>query len=234
MSFTIQQLQSVLGEIQGSQHDSGYQIQLLNNYQKLLDTVTKENNIIKSTYVNGVTVNSADGQQSKYVYQSSNILNTINFYGVWIYLVLAVILCAVIFIRQPFSIYLKIPLFIIILTYPYYIYPLEEWSYIISVYVWDVLLSVVYSNGYGNTSLEYGVSGITAIDPNAAPVETTPSAQQIQARTRAQAQAQSQGQTEGQGEGQGLLDGKDSIDTTPEETSIPAVPEFEFTAPDST
>lgn len=215
MSFTIQQLQSVLGEIQGNQHDGGYQIQILNNYQQLLDTVTKENNIIKSTYIDGITVNSADGQQSKYVYQSSNILKTINYYGVWIYLVLAVILCVVIYFRQSFSIFLKIPLFFLILTYPYYIYPLEEWSYIISVYVWDVLLSVVYSNGYGNTSLEYGVSGIFATNPNAAPKETTPSAEEMQENARAQA----------------VQDSNNTTPPPPEKTSIPAIPEFSFTAP---
>jgi multisubunit Na+/H+ antiporter MnhG subunit len=133
-------------------------MQLLNNYQQLFDTVKKENDTINSTYSNNWTLNTAAGQQSKYLYQSSSILSTINTYGFWIYMILAVILCVIIW-RNPFNIYFRIIIIVSILTYPFYIYPLEELSYKISVYIWDVLLSNTYDNGYNNTSLEYGLNG---------------------------------------------------------------------------
>jgi len=45
----------------------------------------------------------------------------------------------------------------------FYIYPLEEFCYKISVYIWSVLLSTTYDNGYGNTSIEYGLSGTASV-----------------------------------------------------------------------
>ena len=96
MSFSINQVQSLLSQIQNNQSDSGYQIQLLNNYQQLLDTVKKENQSIYSTYYSTMTVNSADAQQSKYVYESSSTLSKIYNYGFWIYIVLGIILSIII------------------------------------------------------------------------------------------------------------------------------------------
>jgi hypothetical protein len=158
MAYTTAQVYSLLGQIENNQNDGGYQTQILNNYQQLLDTVSKENNIINSTYNNEWTFNSAAGQQSKYIYQSSTILSKIYFYGFWIYLILGFILCIIIFMK-PNAIYLKVLLIAVIILYPFIIYPLEEYIYIISTYIWDVLLSNTYDNGYGNTSIEYGLNG---------------------------------------------------------------------------
>jgi len=141
-----------------TQHDEGYQQQIQNNYTQLFNTVNKQNDIIHSTYYDYVNLNSADAQQSKYVYQSSSILASIYTYGFYIYMVVAAILCGVI-VMKPLTIFYKIVLVIVILTYPYYIYPLEEWCYILSTYIWGLLTSSVYSNGYSNTSLEYGMEG---------------------------------------------------------------------------
>ena len=159
MAYTSDQVYSLLGQIENNQHDSGYQIQILNNYQQLIDTVNKENSIIRSSF-DKITFNSADGQQSKYIYQSSTILSKIYNYGFWIYLVLAVILCIVIWMK-PDSIYMKVFLVVAILLYPFYIYPLEELSYVVSTYIWDILLSITYDNGYKNTSIEYGLNGVS-------------------------------------------------------------------------
>jgi len=175
MSFSAAQVNSLLSQVQNNQSDGGYQAQILNNYEHLTNTVIKENSAIYSTYYATITENSADAQQSKYVHQSSSILGKLNKYGLWVYFILAIILCILI-IRKPFNLYYKIFLVALILTYPYYIYPLEEFSYIASVYFWDVLLSVTYNTGYGNTSLEYGTTaggntggntGTTAVIPHA-------------------------------------------------------------------
>ena len=157
-SYTSNQLYSLLTQIQNNQPDEGYQTQILNNYQQLIETVTKENNIIDSTYSQGWKLNSADGQQSRYIYQSSSILENIYNYGFWIYIAVAILLCIVI-IRKEMTYYMKAALCIVILLYPFYIYPLEKFVYIISVYILNVLLSNTYDNGYGNTNIEYGLSG---------------------------------------------------------------------------
>lgn len=147
----------ILQGVQNHQNDLGYQLQILNNYQQLHDAVEKENNTIYSTYYHDLTFNSANSRQSKYVYESTTILNTINKWGFWIYIALAIVL-SVLIIRTEMGIYSKIALILAIITYPFYIYPLEEITYKLSVYIWNLLISVTYDNGYKNTSLEYGIA----------------------------------------------------------------------------
>jgi hypothetical protein len=147
----------ILQGVQNHQNDLGYQLQILNNYQQLHDAVEKENNTIYSTYYHDLTFNSANSRQSKYVYQSTGILNTINTWGFWIYIALAIVL-SVLIVRKEMGIYSKIGLVLAVVLYPFYIYPLEEITYIFSVYIWNLLTSVTYDNGYKNTSLEYGIS----------------------------------------------------------------------------
>jgi hypothetical protein len=147
----------ILQGVQNHQNDLGYQLQILNNYQQLHDAVEKENNTIYSTYYHDLTFNSANSRQSKYVYQSTTILNTVNTWGFWIYIALAIVL-SVLIIRSEMGIYSKIGYVIAALGYPFYIYPLEEIIYKLSVYIWNLLISVTYDNGYKNTSLEYGIA----------------------------------------------------------------------------
>jgi hypothetical protein len=157
MSISSSEFNTILSKIQNNQKDIGYQTQILKNYQQLVDSLKKENSAVYSTYYDSITRNSADSQQSKYVFQSSSILNNLYNYGFWIYLLLAVILCVVI-LRKSFNMYYKFILVAAILTYPFYIYPLEELSYRVSVYIWNLIISVAYNSGYGNTSIEYGLS----------------------------------------------------------------------------
>jgi len=148
---------TILQGAQNHQNDRGYQLQILNNFQQLHDAVEKENNTIYSTYYQDFTFNSANSRQSKYVYQSTGILNTVNTWGFWIYIALAIVLSALV-VRKEMSIYAKIALVVAILAYPFYIYPLEELTYVLSVYIWNLVTSVTYDNGYKNTSLEYGIA----------------------------------------------------------------------------
>lgn len=157
MSISAGEIQALLSQAQSIQNDAGYQIQILNNYQQLIDTVKKENKTIKATYIDGIAVNSADSQQSRYVIQSSSILSNISKYGFWIYLILGLILSGII-IRKPLSIYIRFALVALVMLYPFYIYPLEELLYAMSRYIWSVITSVAYNTGYGNTSMEYGIA----------------------------------------------------------------------------
>jgi len=157
MSISAGEIQALLSQAQSIQNDAGYQIQILNNYQQLIDTVKKENKTIKATYIDGIAVNSADSQQSRYVIQSSSILSNISKYGFWIYLILGLILSGII-ITKPLSIYIRIVLVALVMLYPFYIYPLEELLYAMSRYIWSVITSVAYNTGYGNTSMEYGIA----------------------------------------------------------------------------
>jgi len=147
----------ILQGVKNHQNDLGYQLQILNNYQQLHDAVEKENNSIHSTYYHDLTFNSANSRHSKYVYQSTTILSTINKWGFWIYIALAVIL-SVMIVRTEMGMYSKIGLVVATVGYPFYIYPLEQLTYIVSMYIWNLLISVSYDNGYKNISLEYAIA----------------------------------------------------------------------------
>jgi hypothetical protein len=147
----------ILQGVQNHQNDLGYQLQILNNYQQLHDAVEKENNTIYSTFYHDLTFNSANSRHSKYVYQSTTILNTVNTWSFWIYIALAIVL-SVLIIRSEMGIYSKIGYVIATIGYPFYIYPLEEITYSLSMYIWNLLISVTYDNGYKNTSLEYAIA----------------------------------------------------------------------------
>jgi hypothetical protein len=190
-SYTTNQVYSLLTQIQNNQHDEGYQSQIQNNYQQLIEAVTKENNIIDSTYSQGWKLNSADGQQSRYIYQSSTILENIYNYGFWIYIAVAIILCIII-VRKEMSYYMKAVLCVVILLYPFYIYPLEKFLYMISIYIGNVLLSNTYDNGYGNTNIEYGLSGsVNNFGPSTESVASQPAGSQTTASQPAGSQTQS-------------------------------------------
>lgn len=182
-NYTPNQVYSLLNQIQNNQNDEGYQMQIKNNYQQLIESVTKENQIIDSTYSQGWKLNSADGQQSRYIYQSSTILENVYNYGFWIYIAIAIILCIII-VRKEMSYYMKAVLCVVILLYPFYIYPLEKFVYIISVYILNILLSNTYDNGYGNTNIEYGLSGsVNNFGPSTESVASQPTASQTQSNT---------------------------------------------------
>ena len=127
-----------------------YQNQLLSTYQNLLDKVTSENNMIKKSYP-GLSIY---GQKSIYINQSTYTLTTINTWLFWIYLAFAVIL-SIIIILKPYSIPFKVAMVIIICTFPFYIYPVETFIYKMVMYIYSILLSIVYNNGYANTTPEY-------------------------------------------------------------------------------
>jgi hypothetical protein len=121
--------------------------QVKSSYQVLAERVQKENDIINKTYKNFKNINSANGQQSIYVKQSSQSLALIGTIVFWTYMVLAVILCFIIY-QKPFSIVTKISLMVLVVIFPFYIYPLEQLTYMISTYLSNVVASIVYINNY--------------------------------------------------------------------------------------
>jgi len=127
-----------------------YQKQVLATYQALLDKVTTENTRIQKSYP-GMSV---AGQKSIYINVSTSTLSNINNWLFWIYIAFAVILCMIV-IMKPYSIQFKLFIVPVIAMFPLYIYPAEQLIYQFTMYIYNVLLSVVYNNGYGNTKLEY-------------------------------------------------------------------------------
>lgn len=131
-----------------------FQIQILNNYTTLYDKVKAENDRIQKTYDKIKNEHSADSQKSKYVELSKIIIKNIYTYSLIIYMILALVLCVLIYYK-PFSLTTKILLFVIILGFPFYIFFLENVIYKISIYLCNIALSTVYTNGYSNTNIEY-------------------------------------------------------------------------------
>ena len=113
-----------------------------------------ENDRLEDSYNNTKNHHSIDGQQSKYVDLSAKIIKDIYNVSFWIYIILSLVLCGFIY-RTSLSLQIKIGLVFIIFGFPFYIYFLENAVYSFSVYIYYILISVVYSNGYSNTNIEY-------------------------------------------------------------------------------
>jgi hypothetical protein len=137
--------QNIIGE--RTQKITDFQSQVLVNYNLLLNTVKTENKRISDSYDKVFNERSADGQKSKYMNQSGDMIWKIYGYLFWVYYITITILSILLYF-QPFSIYLKILIIIIMYGFPFYIYPAEEWLYVMTDYIWHILLSQVYSNGF--------------------------------------------------------------------------------------
>jgi hypothetical protein len=148
--YTKTDLDSVINVISGNRESSmiQYQTQVLTNYTMLLDKVKKENIQLANSFDYMKNQSSADGQKSKYVNQSTQILEKIYNVLFWIYLVVAVGLSVVIYMYSKQGIYMKVFFILLVLLFPYYIYPLENFVFEIMRYLYSLVLSVVYVNNY--------------------------------------------------------------------------------------
>ena len=131
-----------------------FQTQTLNNYTTLYNKVKAENDRLEKTHRKIQNEHSADAQKARYVGLSEQILKTIYTYSFWIYILLSLALCVLIYYK-PFSPLMKLFLFLVILGFPFYIYPLENLTYKLCIYLYNVMVSTVYNNGYSNTNIEY-------------------------------------------------------------------------------
>ena len=149
-TYSKTDLEKVIGVISGNRESSmiQYQKQVLSNYTMLLDKVKKENTQLANSFDYMKNQSSADGQKSKYVNQSTQILEKIYNVLFWIYLVVAVGLSVVIYMYSKQGIYMKVFFILLVLLFPYYIYPLENFVFEIMRYLYSLMLSVVYVNNY--------------------------------------------------------------------------------------
>jgi len=149
-TYIEDKVKDVINVISGNRESSmiQYQKQVLTNYTMLLDKVKKENIQLANTFDYMKNQSSADGQKSKYVNQSTQILEKIYNVLFWIYLVVAVGLSVVIYMYSKQGIYMKVFFILLVLLFPYYIYPLENFVFEIMRYLYSLVLSVVYVNNY--------------------------------------------------------------------------------------
>jgi hypothetical protein len=131
-----------------------FQLQTLHNYTTLYNKVKAENDRLENTYNKINNEHSADAQKSKYIGLSEQILKTIYTYSFWVYILLAIVLCVLIYYK-PFSLVIKTVFIIIIIGFPFYIYFIENLTYSICIYLYNIMVSTVYNNGYSNTNIEY-------------------------------------------------------------------------------
>lgn len=139
-----------------------FQLQTLNNYTTLFNKVKAENDRLENTYNKIKNEHSADAQKSRYVGLSEQILKTIYTYSFWIYILLAVVLCVLIYYK-PLSPIMKAGIIVAILGFPFYIFPLENATYILCIYLYNIMVSTVYNNGYSNTNIEYSAEAANEI-----------------------------------------------------------------------
>jgi short subunit fatty acids transporter len=149
-TYNEDEVKDVINVISGNRESSmiQYQKQVLTNYTMLLDKVKKENTQLANSFDYMKNQSSADGQKSKYVNQSTQILEKIYNVLFWIYLVVAVGLSVVIYMYSKQGIYMKVFFILLVLLFPYYIYPLENFVFEIMRYLYSLMLSVVYVNNY--------------------------------------------------------------------------------------
>jgi hypothetical protein len=149
-TYTKSELENVIDVISRNRERSmiEYQNQVLTNYTMLLEKVTKENIQLANSFDYMKNESSADGQKSKYVNQSTQMLEKIYNVLFWIYLVVAVGLSVVIYMYSKQGIYMKVFFILLVLLFPYYIYPLENFVFEIMRYLYSLVLSVVYVNNY--------------------------------------------------------------------------------------
>lgn len=149
-TYREDKVKDVINVISGNRESSmiQYQKQVLSNYTMLLDKVKKENTQLANSFDYMKNQSSADGQKSKYVNQSTQILEKIYNVLFWIYLVVAVGLSVVIYMYSKQGIYMKVFFILLVLLFPYYIYPLENFVFEIMRYLYSLMLSVVYVNNY--------------------------------------------------------------------------------------
>jgi lipopolysaccharide export LptBFGC system permease protein LptF len=139
-----------------------FQMQTLNNYTTLYNKVKAENDRLENTYNKIKNEHSADAQKSKYIGLSEQILKTVYTYAFWIYMILAVVLCILIY-NKPLSPMMKTILIIVIIGFPFYIYLIENVTYTVCIYLYNIMVSTVYNNGYSNTNIEYSGQAVEEI-----------------------------------------------------------------------
>lgn len=136
-----------------------------NAYDYLGAHFTNENKKLVNTNDQDKNERSADGQQVKYVNQSSKILADAYKYVFYGYMALALISCVVIFLKSGMSLLKQIFLDLAILLFPFYIYPLQNMIYIAFIYLYKLITSNIYSNGFASTQMEYGAADLRKVNP---------------------------------------------------------------------
>ena len=121
--------------------------QIYNIYTSLYDTVKRQNDNLK-VQIDNLVNNAVSSQSSIYINQSSQILQTVYNYVILVYFITAIALSVLIVRKPDHSIPIKILIIILLLTFPFYIYPLEKLTYIISEYFTALFFSLVYKNGF--------------------------------------------------------------------------------------
>lgn len=162
--YSFDHVKNALGQLTQNtdQKIKTFQIQTLNNYTTLFNKAKAENDRLEYTYNKIKNEHSADAQKSKYVGLSQQILTNIYMYSFWIYILLALVLCVLIY-NKPLSPIMKAGIIVAILGFPFYIYPLENATYLISIYLYNIIVSTVYNNGYSNTNIEYSAQAANEI-----------------------------------------------------------------------
>ena len=113
-------------------------------YNSLYDKITQENEVLEQLYNNR---NSAEPQKTKYIKITEQAINIVNYYLFLIYMLFCFFLAVFIY-YSDYTFIAKFVIIILIVTYPWYIFSLQEFVFKISSFFVSVLTSSVYDNGY--------------------------------------------------------------------------------------
>jgi hypothetical protein len=114
------------------------------DYIMMYNTVLAENKAIDKTVQQMKEANSTD--DSKFIYENEELYKLIFINNVLFYVYyLLVIVGVFIFLRKNMNLYIKITSLILIILYPFLIYPIENIIYICVSFVYSFLTGNVYA-----------------------------------------------------------------------------------------
>ena len=115
-----------------------------NTFANLYNTVCSENNAIQTTIQNMKNTFSTD--ESKQMYQSTEVsnLNYVNGILFYIFFFLVILLISIL-LKQNVSMTYKIIIVLLVIIYPFVIYPIEYGINNVLLYIWAVINGNVYA-----------------------------------------------------------------------------------------
>jgi hypothetical protein len=140
---------TIFGDPDPNYYETAYG-QLISSYGDLVKKVLDQNNKIDEQIQEYEKMHSSDYQKSIYENQSTYNLHVVYNYLFYTYYLCLVIVFIYGFFKGAWSFAKpeKLIMFMILLVFPYVIYPIEKFVYMLGLYVWSFFTDNVYSNVY--------------------------------------------------------------------------------------
>ena len=124
--------------------------QLISTYTDLVNKVQTQNNELDKEIQNFSQMHSTDYTKSLYENQSTEYLNNIYIYLFYIYAFLTLIVIFIMIFKKKIMEINYAILAILLILFPFFIYPVEKFIYSFLVYIYKIFTGQVFTNVYIN------------------------------------------------------------------------------------